>query len=150
MEGRTHEARQEDIITEHLVVDGVPTARHYRKGRLLGKVTSCGTPRPPEAEAVCCCRAGLPGFTRSQSWRRGECLRGRLYRRVRSPSPGPSRRHHNPSLLADGSRVVLPQLMTEINIHRGLDHPNIVKFERYFEDEAAVYLVLELCDNQVC
>lgn len=30
---------------------------------------------------------------------------------------------------------------------RALDHRNIVKFERFFEDDTNVYIVLELCDN---
>eukprot|EP00658_Telonema_sp_P-2_P059087 TRINITY_DN47789_c0_g1_i1.p1 TRINITY_DN47789_c0_g1~~TRINITY_DN47789_c0_g1_i1.p1 ORF type:complete len:139 (-),score=38.86 TRINITY_DN47789_c0_g1_i1:2-418(-) len=38
--------------------------------------------------------------------------------------------------------------MSEIKIHRALDHPAIVKFERYFEDNAAVYILLELCERQ--
>ena len=46
----------------------------------------------------------------------------------------------------EGDMVILDR---EIAILRELDHPNIVRFERYFEDEAAVYLLLELCDNQV-
>ena len=49
--------------------------------------------------------------------------------------------------LADG--LVDCQLMTEIRIHKALDHPNIVRFHRYFEDATAVYLLLELCENQV-
>ena len=40
--------------------------------------------------------------------------------------------------------------MTEIRIHRTLHHEHIVQFKRYFEDDEAVYILLELCDNQVC
>ena len=45
-------------------------------------------------------------------------------------------------------RIVL-QLQTEIKIHRTLKHSYIVKFERFFEDNTNVYMVLELCNNNV-
>jgi len=38
--------------------------------------------------------------------------------------------------------------MTEIRLHKGLHHPNIVKFEHVFEDQDNVYIMLELCQNQ--
>lgn len=38
--------------------------------------------------------------------------------------------------------------MSEIRIHRALKHPNIVKFEHFFEDADNVYILLELCPNQ--
>lgn len=41
------------------------------------------------------------------------------------------------------------QLQTEIKIHRMLKHSFIVKFERFFEDNTNVYMVLELCNNNV-
>lgn len=37
------------------------------------------------------------------------------------------------------------QLASEIEIHRSLDHPNIVRFVDSAEDDARVYLLLELC-----
>ena len=40
------------------------------------------------------------------------------------------------------------KLIKEIKIHRSLKHPNIVNFERYFEDEKNVYILLELCKNK--
>jgi polo-like kinase 1 len=40
------------------------------------------------------------------------------------------------------------KLISEIKIHKALHHPNIVKFEHYFEDTENVYLLLELCSNQ--
>jgi polo-like kinase 1 len=40
------------------------------------------------------------------------------------------------------------KLMSEIKIHKSLSHPNIVKFEHYFEDDENVYILLELCTNQ--
>ena len=40
------------------------------------------------------------------------------------------------------------KLMSEIKIHRSLDHTNIVKFEHFFEDPENVYILLELCPNQ--
>lgn len=39
--------------------------------------------------------------------------------------------------------------MTEVSIHRVLDHPNIVKFEEFFEDSYFYYIVLELCTDEV-
>jgi len=43
----------------------------------------------------------------------------------------------------------LAQLATEIRIHRSLKHTNIVDFRHYFEDANNVYIILELCQNQV-
>jgi polo-like kinase 1 len=40
------------------------------------------------------------------------------------------------------------KLMTEIKIHRSLNHPHIVGFEHFFEDSENVYIMLELCTNQ--
>ena len=40
------------------------------------------------------------------------------------------------------------KLISEIKIHKSLNHENIVKFEHYFEDEENVYILLELCYNQ--
>lgn len=40
------------------------------------------------------------------------------------------------------------KLMSEIKIHRALNHTNIVRFEHFFEDSENVYILLELCTNQ--
>ena len=40
------------------------------------------------------------------------------------------------------------KLMSEVKIHRSLQHTNIVKFEHFFEDNDYVYIVLEICTNQ--
>ena len=40
------------------------------------------------------------------------------------------------------------KLLSEIKIHRGLNHPNIVKFEHVFEDNENVYILLEMCTSQ--
>ncbi len=40
------------------------------------------------------------------------------------------------------------KLMSEIRIHRSMDHPGIVHFEGYFEDARRVYMLLEMCPNQ--
>ena len=40
------------------------------------------------------------------------------------------------------------KLISEIKIHKSLAHPNIVKFEHYFEDIENVYILLEMCQNQ--
>jgi len=40
------------------------------------------------------------------------------------------------------------KLMSEIKLHKGLHHPNIVRFEHVFEDQDNVYILLELCANQ--
>jgi len=39
--------------------------------------------------------------------------------------------------------------MSEIKIHRSLKHTNIVGFEHFFEDSENVYILLEMCSNQV-
>ena len=40
------------------------------------------------------------------------------------------------------------KLMFEIKIHRSLHHTNIVRFDRFFEDQENVYIILEICVNQ--
>ena len=40
------------------------------------------------------------------------------------------------------------KLKMEINIHKGLDHINVVKFISVFEDDSFVYIVLELCKSK--
>lgn len=40
------------------------------------------------------------------------------------------------------------KLLSEIKIHRSLNHPNIVQFEHVFEDTENVYILLEMCTNQ--
>lgn len=40
------------------------------------------------------------------------------------------------------------KLLSEIKIHRSLNHPHIVKFEHVFEDNENVYILLEMCTNQ--
>ncbi len=40
------------------------------------------------------------------------------------------------------------KLLSEIKIHRSLNHPSIVKFEHVFEDSENVYILLEMCTNQ--
>ena len=40
------------------------------------------------------------------------------------------------------------KLTSEIKIHRSLDHENVVRFDRYFEDKENVYIMLDICENQ--
>eukprot|EP00051_Salpingoeca_urceolata_P002091 m.329 g.329 ORF g.329 m.329 type:complete len:619 (+) comp118_c0_seq1:411-2267(+) len=42
----------------------------------------------------------------------------------------------------------LEKLNTEIKIHKSLNHPHVVGFHRFFEDESNVYILLELCSNK--
>ncbi len=39
------------------------------------------------------------------------------------------------------------KLLNEIKIHRALRHTHVVRFERFFEDDVNVYILLELCPN---
>ena len=39
------------------------------------------------------------------------------------------------------------KLLSEIKIHRSLNHPHVVKFEHVFEDNENVYILLEMCTN---
>lgn len=41
------------------------------------------------------------------------------------------------------------QLQTEIKIHKSLSHKHVVQFEDVFEDKENVYIIMELCSNQV-
>jgi len=40
------------------------------------------------------------------------------------------------------------KLQNEIRIHRSVKHPNVVRFERYFEDPENIVILLELCTQQ--
>eukprot|EP01138_Halocafeteria_seosinensis_P015469 gb/GECG01015787.1/.p1 GENE.gb/GECG01015787.1/~~gb/GECG01015787.1/.p1 ORF type:complete len:793 (+),score=102.09 gb/GECG01015787.1/:1-2379(+) len=40
------------------------------------------------------------------------------------------------------------KLLTEIRIHRSLEHRHIVGFESFFEDKQHVYIMLEVCPNE--
>jgi len=40
------------------------------------------------------------------------------------------------------------KLVSEIKIHKSLNHKNIVKFEHVFEDNENVYILLEICQHQ--
>ncbi|GLE06890.1 hypothetical protein PINS_up016559 [Pythium insidiosum] len=40
------------------------------------------------------------------------------------------------------------QFKSEIKIHKSLQHPNVVAFDRCFEDDENAYILLELCRNQ--
>ena len=41
------------------------------------------------------------------------------------------------------------KLISEIKIHKSLHHHHIVQFEHVFEDQENVYILLEVCTNQV-
>ena len=47
---------------------------------------------------------------------------------------------------AKGSSL-LTQLVTEIKIHKSLEHRNVILFDHVFEDSENVYIILELCHN---
>lgn len=40
------------------------------------------------------------------------------------------------------------KLISEIKIHKSLDHKHVVGFKHYFEDSECVYILLELAQNQ--
>merc|ERR1719464_1143496 len=46
-----------------------------------------------------------------------------------------------------GDKAQVDELMREIYALMDLDHPNIVKLIRYFDDGPNIYLVFELCDG---
>ena len=41
------------------------------------------------------------------------------------------------------------KMAQEIEIHRSLDHPHIVGFKSFFEDENFVFVILEMCSKKV-
>ena len=49
--------------------------------------------------------------------------------------------------LAIHSETLRKRIMTEVEIQRKLDHPNIVKIYEFHEDEFNLYLVMELCSG---
>lgn len=40
------------------------------------------------------------------------------------------------------------KMLQEINIHRSLSHPNVVRFLSFFDDNSNVYIILELCKQR--
>ena len=40
------------------------------------------------------------------------------------------------------------KILAEIRIHRGVSNPHVVRFVRCFEDDANVYILMELCSNK--
>jgi serine/threonine protein kinase len=42
----------------------------------------------------------------------------------------------------------LEKLLIEIRIHEKLDHPNVLKIHRHFQDSSYMYILLEKCPNQ--
>lgn len=43
---------------------------------------------------------------------------------------------------------VKQKLMSEIRIHRSLEHKHVVSFDRFFEDSSNIYILLGICRNQ--
>lgn len=43
----------------------------------------------------------------------------------------------------------LIQIVNEIELHRSLNHPYVVGFHGFFEDNKNVYILLELCARKV-
>ena len=44
-------------------------------------------------------------------------------------------------------RKQLSRIYYEIELHRALDHPNIVKMYEWFEDEEKIFIIMELCSG---
>ncbi|KAJ1303227.1 hypothetical protein OPQ81_011425 [Rhizoctonia solani] len=50
-------------------------------------------------------------------------------------------------LLSDVPKSELGELMSEINLLKILDHPNIVKYKGYVKTRDCLYIILEYCEN---
>lgn len=50
-------------------------------------------------------------------------------------------------LLSDVPKSELGELMSEINLLKILDHPNIVKYKGYVKTRECLYIILEYCEN---
>ncbi|KAJ0395099.1 hypothetical protein ATCC90586_001496 [Pythium insidiosum] len=50
--------------------------------------------------------------------------------------------------LVSKESLAKPKAINKIKIHKSLQHPNVVAFDRYFEDDNNAYILLELCRNQ--
>lgn len=56
--------------------------------------------------------------------------------------------HHKIQSQGKG-KYPLTQLASEIEIHKSVKSEFVAKYEKHFEDSANVYILLELCTNQV-
>ncbi|GMT16760.1 hypothetical protein PFISCL1PPCAC_8057, partial [Pristionchus fissidentatus] len=62
-----------------------------------------------------------------------------------------STREHSALKVIDRKNMSANQyskVLREINIHKGLDHPHIVRLMSTFEDDSNVYIVMELCSEK--
>lgn len=53
----------------------------------------------------------------------------------------------NKEILRAKNSQLLDLIYNEINIHSSLDHPNIVKLQKWFEDDTRIFMVLEYCNG---
>ncbi len=74
--------------------------------------------------------------------------KARAKSKVRDRAPPRAVPHAAPNRPHPPARAA-PQLLAEIKIHRSVCHKNIVGFDTFFEDNTNVYMMLEVCPNQV-
>lgn len=67
---------------------------------------------------------------------------------LKEASSGADHEYALKSIILDRvSPVFIMELLNEIDILRGLDHPNIVKLHEVYKYRKQIYLVLEMCDG---
>lgn len=90
------------------------------------------------------------GETVVRKWIKGRFLGKGGFAKVYEFTNAETKRVYAAKVIAKSSltkKRAKQKLISEIKIHKGLNHKHVVGFEHYFEDHDSVYILLELCPN---
>lgn len=100
--------------------------------------------------SLCLTPPSLIQGSTGQSYQRGLCIGEGGFARCFQVNDGNGEIFAAKTLAkaALNSEKTRSKLLTEIKIHRAMNHPGIVNFVDCFEDDKNVYMLLEMCSNQ--
>lgn len=100
--------------------------------------------------SLCLTPPSLIQGSAGQSYQRGLCIGEGGFARCFQVNDGNGEIFAAKTLAkaALNSEKTRSKLLTEIKIHRAMNHPGIVNFVDCFEDDKNVYMLLEMCSNQ--
>lgn len=94
---------------------------------------------------------GKNGETTTRKWIKGGFLGKGGFAKVYELTDAESRKVYASKIIPKESLLkkrAKQKLISEIKIHKSVNHDYVVGFEHYFEDSKNVYILLELCPNQ--